>query len=31
MVGGLSRASRVKRVNIESSMFLVNNVIFREL
>ena len=31
MIGGLSRTSRVKRVNMESSLFLVNDVIFREL
>ena len=31
MIGGLSRTSRVKRVNMESSLFLANDVIFREL
>ena len=31
MIGGLSRTSRVKRVNMESSLFFVNDVIFREL
>ena len=31
MIGGLSRTSRVKRVNMESSLSLVNDVIFREL
>ena len=31
MIGGLSRTSRVKRVNMESSLFLVNDVLFREL
>lgn len=30
-IGGLSRTFRVKRVNMESSLFLVNDVIFREL
>ena len=31
MIGGLSRTFRVKRVNMESSLFFVNDVIFREL
>ena len=30
MNGGLSRTSRVKRVKLESYLFLVNDVIFRE-
>ena len=31
MIGGLSRTSRVKRVNMESFLVLVNDVFFREL
>ena len=30
MIRGLSRTSRVKRVNVESSLFHFNDVVFRE-